>query len=289
MEKVISSDERIRRAQEIYYKRKSQNSNTRTNYTYKEKKNKKDFTLFKKLIMQIIVCLIIYVVVYVIKNSNYIFSQQFLDKVNEVLSYDIDLERYYNNMIDFFNSNKSLEQQNDVNDDNKEQNNVEENNVEQDNKQQDTNTQDNKEENIGGANEQEAKVEQENTQNLSQMEIDSIDIKNTYTLIKPLEGKVTSRFGQRDPTTPTVPKNHTGIDIGAVTGTEIIAALDGIVEVASSEGDYGKHLKIKKDDIELVYAHCSKLLKKQGDEVKQGEVIAQVGATRKCNRSTFTF
>ena len=29
----------------------------------------------------------------------------------------------------------------------------------------------------------------------------------------------------------------------------------------------------------LVYAHCSELLKNQGDTVKQGEVIAKVGAT----------
>ncbi len=271
MEKIISQDERIRRAQEIYYKRRNQNLNTRSNYTYKEKKNKKDFKLFKKLIIQIIVCLIIYIAIYVVKNSNYIFSEQFLEKVNEVLSYDIDLEKYYNEMVYFLNFNEKIEQNNNI--------------VEEQNKTQETTS----DENIGGANEEEVKIGQQNTQNLSQMEIDAINIKDTYSLIKPLEGTITSRFGQRDPTTPTVPKNHTGIDIAASTGCDIIAALDGIVELASSEGDYGKHLKIKKDDVELVYAHCSELLKKQGDQVKQGEIIAKVGATRKCHRATFAF
>lgn len=276
MEKIISSDERIRRAQEIYYKRRNQNLNTRSNYTYKEKKNKKDFTLFKKLIIQIIVCLIIYIAVYVVKNSNYIFSEQFLEKANEILSYDIDLEKYCNVMLDYFNSNENMQE---------DSNNIEEQNqTEQDNTQEITT-----DENIGGANEEEVKTEEQNTQNLSQMEIDAMNIKNTYSLIKPLEGTITSRFGQRDPSTPTVPKNHTGIDIAATTGCDIVAALDGIVELASSEGDYGKHLKIKKDDVELVYAHCSELLKNEGDTVKQGEVIAKVGATRKCDRPTFTF
>ena len=275
MEKIISSDERIRRAQEIYYKRRNQNLNTRSNYTYKEKKNKKDFTLFKKLVIQIIVCLIIYIAVYVVKNSNYIFSEQFLEKANEVLSYDIDLEKYYNQMLNFFNSSENIQEETNI----EEQNQTEQNNI------QETTT----DENIGGANEEKVTTQEQNTQNLSQMEIDSLNIKNTYSLIKPLEGTITSRFGQRDPTTPTVPKNHTGIDIAATTGTDIVAALDGIVELASSEGDYGKHLKIKKDDVEFVYAHCSELLKNEGDTVKQGEVIAKVGATRKCNRTTFAF
>ena len=276
MEKIISSDERIRRAQEIYYKRRNQNLNTRSNYTYKENKNKKDFILFKKLIIQIIVCLIIYTAVYVVKNSNYIFSEQFLEKANEILSYDIDIEKYCNAMLDYFNSNKNLQEDSNIV---KEQNQIEQNNT------QEIIT----DENIGGANEEQVKTEEQNIQNLSQMEIDAMNIKNTYSLIKPLEGTITSRFGQRDPTTPTVPKNHTGIDIAATIGTNIVATLDGIVEIASSEGDYGKHLKIKKDDVEFVYAHCSELLKSQGDTVKQGEVIAKVGATRKCNRTTFTF
>lgn len=276
MEKIISSDERIRRAQEIYYKRRNQNLNTRSNYTYKEKKNKKDFILFKKLIIQIIVCLIIYIAVYVVKNSNYIFSEQFLEKVNEILSYDVDLEKYYNEMINFLNLSENIQEETNI---------IEEQNQTEHNNTQETTT----DENIGGANEEEVKTEEQNTQNLSQMEIDAMNIKNTYSLIKPLEGTITSRFGQRDPTTPTVPKNHTGIDIAATTGTDIVAALDGIVELDSSEGDYGKHLKIKKDDVELIYAHCSELLKNEGDTVKQGEVIAKVGATRKCNRTTFAF
>lgn len=261
MERIMNSDERIRRAEEIYNRRRNQNLGTSYRNTHIYSSEKKHNKPLKKLIIQITFCIIIYVLILVVKNCNYIFTQEFLNNVKSILNYDVELEKYYNKAITFFNGKE-------------ENKNVEENTQITNTEEKQVNEQ--KIENIGGANE-EKQVEE--VQNLSQMEIDANNIKGTYNLIKPLEGTITSRFGQREPTTPTVPKNHTGIDIAANTGTDIVAALDGIVEVASSEGDYGKHLKIKKDDLCLVYAHCSELLKNQGDTVKQGEVIAKVGAT----------
>ena len=111
------------------------------------------------------------------------------------------------------------------------------------------------------------------------MEIDANYIKEKYSLAKPITGTITSRYGTRNPTTASVPKNHTGIDIAAKTGTVIYAALDGVVKISSSEGDYGKHLRIEKDDIAIYYAHCSKLYVKKGDTVQKGDAIAEVGAT----------
>ena len=71
---------------------------------------------------------------------------------------------------------------------------------------------------------------------------------NIYMLpfIKPIEGKISSTFGYRETATGTVPKNHTGTDIAANTGTKIKSATEGEVVLASEEGDYGKHLKIQK-------------------------------------------
>ena len=260
MERIMNSDERIRRAEEIYNRRRNQNLGSSYRSTHIYGNEKKRNRPLRKLIMQIIFCVIIYVSILVVKNCDYIFTQEFLNNVKSILNYNVELEKYYNKATNFFNGTDVENNQETTT-----------NTIENENQ---INTQET--ENIGGANE-EKKVEE--VQNLSQMEIDANNIKGTYNLIKPLEGTITSRFGQRDPTTPTVPKNHTGIDIAANTGTDIVAALDGIVEVASSEGDYGKHFKIKKDDVCLVYAHCSELLKKQGDTVKQGEVIAKVGAT----------
>ncbi len=260
MEKIMNSDERIRRAEEIYYRRRNQNLGSSYRNTHIYGRERKRNRPLRKLIMQIIFCMIIYLSILVVKNCDYIFTQEFLNSVKNVLNYNVELEKYYNKASNFFNGTDVENNQEIIT-----------NTTENENQ---TNTQET--ENIGGANEDK---QAEETQNLSQMEIDANNIKGTYNLIKPLEGTITSRFGQRDPTTPTVPKNHTGIDIAANTGTDIIAALDGVVELASNEGDYGKHLKIKKDDVTLVYAHCSELLKNQGDTVKQGEVIAKVGAT----------
>ena len=76
-----------------------------------------------------------------------------------------------------------------------------------------------------------------------------------------------------------MPKNHTGTDIAANLGTKIISATDGEVVLSSEEGDYGKHLKIQIGEVSVIYAHCNQLYVKQGDKIKQGQEIAEVGST----------
>ena len=55
--------------------------------------------------------------------------------------------------------------------------------------------------------------------------------------------------------------------------------MDGKVELASSEGDYGNHLKITNGEVMTLYAHCKTLYVKEGEEIKQGQQIAEAGAT----------
>ena len=69
------------------------------------------------------------------------------------------------------------------------------------------------------------------------------------------------------------------MDIGGNIGDSIIAGMDGTVTVVSEEGDYGKHIEIVNGDVLTLYAHCSALLVSEGEEVKQGQVIAEVGET----------
>ncbi len=77
-------------------------------------------------------------------------------------------------------------------------------------------------------------------------------------------------------------RGHTGIDIGGVpVGTSIYASADGIVikSVKNTYG-YGYHIIIDHGNgVQTLYAHCSKLYAKVGDEVKKGDKIALVGAT----------
>ena len=122
-------------------------------------------------------------------------------------------------------------------------------------------------------------IETEADSSVSQMEKDAEYIKSNFSMIKPVEGTVTSRFGPRNPTTATVPKYHTGIDIGVVEGTVIIASMEGTVELVSSVGDYGNHVKITNGDVATIYAHCKTIYVKEGDKIVQGQQIGESGST----------
>lgn len=284
MERAMSVEDKIRRAEEIYYKRKEQEIPMRETIrrTPREKKNIK---LFRKMIRQIIVCLIIYGIFYLIVNNNYIFSADFTNKAKEILSQDINfVEVYstisnkvvetYNKIVSSENADNKEEQQNE----NAKSENTNNENLNDQNAETQVETTNN-DENIGGAEEMLAPVEENNAKELSQMEQDANYIKSTISFIKPINGKISSAFGWRNPTTETVPKNHTGTDIAAETGTKIISATDGNVILSSTTGDYGKHLKIQTNDVVIVYAHCSKLYVNEGDTIKQGQEIAEVGST----------
>lgn len=95
---------------------------------------------------------------------------------------------------------------------------------------------------------------------------------------------ITSLFGYReDPFTGEI-TYHGGTDIAAPGGTPILAAADGTVSIANGTdswgGSYGYHVKIgHADSFETLYAHCSSICVTEGQQVKQGEVIAYVGTT----------
>lgn len=93
--------------------------------------------------------------------------------------------------------------------------------------------------------------------------------------------RITSYYGYR--THPISGKwaMHSGIDIGASTGTNILAAEDGVVVTAAwNEGGYGWYVIVYHGDgISTLYAHSSKLLVKEGDQVRRGQVIALIGDT----------
>ena len=262
MERTMSVEEKIRRAEQIYERRKQ--GSDKQIATVSVNNEKKDIRLLKKMIVQILICISIYLVIYFINNSEYVFSKDFINKINEILSYDVNFMDLYNTIKDQYN--KIIV------------NNNEQEQPEQTKEQEENTTQDG----IGGAVEDlqnTSDVKEETTKELSQSEQDIINVKNTTTFIKPIEGIISSKYGQRDTATGRVPKNHTGTDIAANLGTKIKSASDGEVVLASEEGDYGKHLKIQIGEVSIIYAHCNNLYVKQGDKVTQGQEIAEVGST----------
>ena len=263
MERTISVEEKIRRAEEIYERRKQ--GSTKSVATVSINQEKKDIKLLKKMIIQILICISIYLIIYTIQNSETIFSKDFLAKANEILSYDTNFSEIYQvikNNIKVFLPKKE-EQQEEQKKEKQEENNEK--------KKEENNEESQQLEGVGGA--------KDTIQSLTQAQQDIQNIKNTTTFIKPLEGIITSKFGQRDTATENIPKNHTGTDIAANLGTKIKSSTDGEVVLASEEGDYGKHLKIQIGEISIIYAHCNSLYVKQGDMVTQGQEIAEVGST----------
>lgn len=76
-------------------------------------------------------------------------------------------------------------------------------------------------------------------------------------------------------------ESHTGLDIGAPYGTNILASDSGTVTsvIYSNEG-YGNNVVITHSNgFSTLYAHASELLVSKGEKVKQGQAIAKVGST----------
>lgn len=268
MERTMSPEERIRRAEEIYYKRKSQKVDR--NSIRIKNEEKANSIIIKKMMLQIIICVVIYSIFHIIQNTEYIFSENVINKTKEILGYDINIQNLYNNSKEYINNfiNNTNQEENKENQDNaqieNEKNDIEESNFE---------AGDVSEENIGGEEVTNAE------ENLTEMERDAKDIIATKSLIIPLKGTITSRYGPRNPTDPKVSKYHTGIDIAVNTGTVFIASMEGVVEEVSSQGDYGNHVKITNGDVMTLYAHCNKIYVNKGDIIKQGQEIGEVGET----------
>ena len=290
MERVLSQEERIRRAEEIYNRRKSSNG-IRVSTGVMNNSEKKKISLFKKMFMQLAICAVIYIIFYLIKNTNYIFSDDVISKTKEFLSYDINFGNLQNTVSSFIEQNKDKFGFLGILDKNEEK---QENYINDELSNEITNRTNGEDANllnevansvggIGGASnnevvEEKAEVETEKKEEKSQYEKDVEYIKEKYSFKIPVTGTVTSRYGQREET-EVVSANHQGIDIGANEGTAIYAAMEGTVTVSSEEGEYGKHLDIENGDVLTRYAHCSKLLVKEGEKVKQGQKIAEVGST----------
>lgn len=96
----------------------------------------------------------------------------------------------------------------------------------------------------------------------------------------PSSTRVTSDYGTRVSPMSGASSNHKGIDIGASSGADIIAAADGTVTAASYSSAAGNYVMIDHGGgLYTVYMHASSLLVSPGQTVSAGDVIAKVGST----------
>ena len=97
------------------------------------------------------------------------------------------------------------------------------------------------------------------------------------SLIKPVSGTISSRFGARSRIRSSA---HTGLDIATSIGTPIVAAESGTVTFSGWKGSYGYLMVITHSNgVQTYYGHCSKLYYNAGQTVSKGQKIAAVGNT----------
>ena len=93
--------------------------------------------------------------------------------------------------------------------------------------------------------------------------------------IWPAQGVLTSGYGWR------WGRMHRGVDIAGPVGTPIFAAAPGVVVRSGwNSGGYGNLVDIRHPDGSMTrYAHNSRLIVQAGQQVRQGQQIAEMGST----------
>lgn len=101
-----------------------------------------------------------------------------------------------------------------------------------------------------------------------------------FTWPCPSSHNVTSPFGDRNSPTAGASSNHKGIDIGASSGSPIVAAAAGTVTVSTYSESAGNYVTIDHGNgFHTVYMHASARYVKVGQKVSAGQQIAAVGST----------
>lgn len=100
--------------------------------------------------------------------------------------------------------------------------------------------------------------------------------------IWPVKGRISSPFGQRTHPVTGVPSFHNGVDIAAAIGTPVVAPMRGTVLSIFTTNAGGLQLILEHPGGTIRrtgYAHLNKVNVQIGEEVMQGEQIAEVGNT----------
>ena len=96
----------------------------------------------------------------------------------------------------------------------------------------------------------------------------------------PLKGAITSKFGMRIHPVTGNRSFHNGIDIRGKSGTSVMCPVDGVVIETGWAGALGRMVKLKtQSGHTLCFGHLSKIKCKEGQKIKRGQIVGNVGAT----------
>ncbi len=94
----------------------------------------------------------------------------------------------------------------------------------------------------------------------------------------PVEGRVTSSFGEREDPFNGEGAFHAGLDISAPNGTVVRATADGLVDSAAMVSGYGREVIVDHGHgVKTVYGHLSGMIVLSGQHVIRGQILGYVG------------
>ncbi len=92
--------------------------------------------------------------------------------------------------------------------------------------------------------------------------------------------RISSPYGYRIHPIFGTKKFHSGVDLAAPGGSNILAATDGVVKMAGWNGGYGNCVIVDHGGgVSTLYGHAQRLCVSKGQSVTRGQVIAKVGTT----------
>ena len=209
MERILNNDDKVKRAEAIYYRRKNGNSSSRLTKLEGEKKS----YLGSKILLEVLLIANLSLFIMAIQNKEYVFTEAFLEDIQK---YNINITQTIKEWMGI-----EMEKSDDI---------IEKQSEEATTKEQVSGEQVEHEQMIEGVNEENMIQEtvKESSINdivpndegvaysVNQLDENIEKIKERVMFQKPLqEGIITSRFGNRESTNKNVEGYHTGVDIGA--------------------------------------------------------------------------
>lgn len=103
----------------------------------------------------------------------------------------------------------------------------------------------------------------------------------TSAFIWPLTGRISGVYGSQRIYNGNPGNPHFGVDVAAKTGTVVVAPADGVVTLSVPDMFYSGGTMVIDHGygVSSSFLHLSKLYVKEGDAIKQGQAVAEVGAT----------
>lgn len=99
--------------------------------------------------------------------------------------------------------------------------------------------------------------------------------------IWPAQGPITGVYGSQRIYNGVPKRPHFGVDVAGPTGTSVVAPADGVITLAVPDMFFSGGTMIIDHGygVSSSFLHLSKLLVAPGTKVKQGQVVAEIGAT----------